>query len=53
MLVMIEAGEDLAFGPEATQAGFGVESPPDHLDSHLLLILIVGSHRAVNFSHPP
>src|SRR5262249_52984126 len=49
---MIEGSEDLPLMSKALQQDRAVVSAPDQLDGHSLFILAVGSHRAIDLTHP-
>jgi hypothetical protein len=50
---VIEAGQDLALGPEPPPAAFVFEPDLEQLDRHLFAILVVVAHRTVDDAHAP
>ena len=48
---VLESAEDLPLRGEAQQHGFGIRSPPHHLERHLAVEQAVGSACAVHIAH--
>src|SRR6266446_7453788 len=48
---VVEAGEDLPLGPEATEKRAGPHPRLDELDGYPLLVVVIGTHREVNRPH--
>ena len=48
---MVQVGQDLALGAEAAQHLLAVHAPAHQLQRHLLAVLVVGAHGAVDHAH--